>query len=110
MKVIIEISKDAFENVRNGKVMNGSIASKMILNAVMNGTPVPEHDSPDDIHSDYIPTPFDEPQMLYTQKDFEEFTKTDRCIMCGTQRCPRDFAASAYCRAFHEYMRNRPST
>ena len=42
MQVVIEISKDTFERLKDGKVMNGSATAKMLINAVANGTPLPK--------------------------------------------------------------------
>lgn len=40
MRIVIEISEELFHTIHN--VQNGSIASKTILNAVSNGTPIPK--------------------------------------------------------------------
>lgn len=43
MQIVIEISEERFNSLKAGFVQHGSIAERMIVDAVRNGTALPEH-------------------------------------------------------------------
>jgi len=47
MKLIIDISKEMYNNIN--KIQNGSIGAKQVLNAIKNGTPIPDNATNEDI-------------------------------------------------------------